>query len=290
MRRKRRIAKKKWIWISFLFPSLCGVFLFYVLPFGDVVRRSFLTAVSGTFVGLENYRTVFHNQAFLLAAKNTARFAACCLPLLIGLGLFTAVLITGNKKFKTFKIVYLLPMAIPSATVVLVWKMIFDKAGLLNGILTRAAQTFHFSHVFSTDYMNTEAAFWVLVASYIWKNLGYTVTLWMAGLLSVPGEMKEAAAVDGASKPQIFLYVVFPQLLPTLYTITVLSFLNSFKVFREAYLVAGSYPQDSIYLLQHLFNNWFVDLSLDKMAAAAVVTGAVMMAAILLLQRLWEGK
>lgn len=290
MKRKKKTARKQWIWISFLFPSLCGVFVFYVLPFTDVVRRSFLTAVSGSFVGLANYRTIFQNEAFMLAAKNTARFAACCLPLLIGLGLFAAVLITGNIRFKAFKTVYLLPMAIPSATVVLVWKMIFDKAGFLNGLLTGAAGFLPSAPAFSADYMNTKAAFWVLVASYIWKNLGYTVTLWTAGLLSIPAEMKEAAAVDGATKRQTFVRVVFPQLLPTLYTITVLSFLNSFKVFREAYLVAGSYPDDSIYLLQHLFNNWFVDLSLDKMAAAAVVTGAVMMGAILLLQRLWEGK
>ena len=81
---------------------------------------------------------------------------------------------------------------------------------------------------------------------------------------------------------------MLPQLKPTLYTITVLSFLNSFKAFREAYLVAGSYPHESIYLLQHLFNNWYVDLAVDKMAAAAVVTGSVLFAAILVWQRLWE--
>lgn len=85
-----------------------------------------------------------------------------------------------------------------------------------------------------------------------------------------------------------FFKIVLPQLKPTLYTITVLSFLNSFKAFREAYLAAGSYPHESIYLLQHLFNNWYVDLALDKMAAAAVVTGAVLLLAILVWQRLWE--
>ena len=74
-----------------------------------------------------------------------------------------------------------------------------------------------------------------------------------------------------------------------MFTIVILSFLNSFKIYREAYLTAGAYPDKSIYLLQHLFNNWFVNLELDKMAAAAVCTGGVLMGAILLLQRLWEG-
>lgn len=280
--RKRKLAA-----FSFLLPGMCGVLFFYLIPFGDVVRRSFLTAVTGEFKGLENYRTIFHNEAFLLAAKNTAYFALCCLPLLIGAGLFVAVLLAGHVRLGGFKSVYLLPMAVPSATVVLVWKMLFDKRGLLNGFLTGASQAVGAARIFDTDYMGTGAAFWVLVASYIWKNLGYTVTLWLAGLLSVPKEHEEAAQTDGANRRQIFWRVIFPQLLPNLYTITVLSFLNSFKVFREAYLVAGSYPHESIYMLQHLFNNWFVDLSLDKMAAAAVVTGAVMLCAILLLQHLW---
>lgn len=282
--------KKKLVVYSFLLPSLCGVLFFYLIPFADVVRRSFLTAVTGEFKGLDNYRTIFKNEAFLLAMKNTVRFALCCLPLLIGIGLLVAALLAGHEALWNFKSACLLPMAVPSATVVLVWKIIFDKRGLLNGLLNDLAAAAGLGRVFETDYMESKAAFWVLVASYIWKNLGYTVTLWFVGLLSVSKEQKEAARVDGASRVQLFWRVVFPQLLPNLYTITVLSFLNSFKVFREAYLVAGSYPHESIYLLQHLFNNWFVDLSLDKMAAAAVVTGGGMMAAILLLQHLWEDK
>lgn len=73
-----------------------------------------------------------------------------------------------------------------------------------------------------------------------------------------------------------------------MYTITVLSFLNSFKVFREAYLVAGAYPQQKMYLLQHLFNNWFTNLEMDKMAAAGVCITVVFLMGVLLLQRLWD--
>ena len=225
----------------------------------------------------------------MLAAKNTAKFAGCCLPLLIVSGLLIALLITGDVSRKGFQTCYLLPMAVPAATVVLVWQILFDRAGLLNGALSRIVSAISGKKtVISIDYMETDAAFWVLVASYIWKNLGYTVTLWAAGLLGIPAQLKEAAQVDGAGKRQIFFRIVLPQLKPTLYTITVLSFLNSFKAFREAYLVAGSYPHESIYLLQHLFNNWYVDLAVDKMAAAAVVTGSVLFAAILVWQRLWE--
>lgn len=274
---------------GFLLPSLAGVTVFYLLPVADVVRRSFTTAVTGEFTGFDNYRTVFQNEAFLLAAKNTAKFALCCLPILIVSGLLIALLITGSASRKGFQTCYLLPMAVPAATVALVWQIIFDRSGLLNGALSGIASALSGKKtIVSIDYMETDAAFWVLVASYVWKNLGYTVTLWAAGLLGIPYQLKEAARVDGAGRGQIFFKIVLPQLKPTLYTITVLSFLNSFKAFREAYLAAGSYPHESIYLLQHLFNNWYVDLALDKMAAAAVVTGAVLLLAILIWQRLWE--
>ena len=79
-----------------------------------------------------------------------------------------------------------------------------------------------------------------------------------------------------------------PNLWPSLFLITTLSLINGFKVFREAYLVAGDYPEEHIYLLQHLFNNWFVNLDLDKMAAAAVCTGCVLLSVILLLGKIWD--
>ena len=93
---------------------------------------------------------------------------------------------------------------------------------------------------------------------------------------------------DGAGEWKRFTKITLPLLLPSLFTIVVLSLLNGFKVFREAYLVAGDYPQENMYLLQHLFNNWYRDLSLDKMSAAAVVTGAVILLLILFLQKAWE--
>ena len=128
----------------------------------------------------------------------------------------------------------------------------------------------------------------MLLGSYMWKNLGYDIVLWMAGLAGISGDIYEAARIDGAGEWTIFRRITLPCLLPTLFTVSVLSLLNSFKVFREAYLVAGDYPHRSMYLLQHLFNNWFVNLELDKMAAAAVCVGTVLFLFILLLQRFWD--
>lgn len=284
MRNRRKLKRTPWKEVFlFLFPGFAGVCLFVLLPFGDVVRRSFLTAVTEEWAGFSNYEIILHNQAFLLAAKNTLRFMCLCLPLLIVISLFLAYELSKSKYMKLLKSLYLLPMAIPAAAVVLVWKLLFDRQGMLNGI-------WELLFGVQVDYMGTKAAFWVLVVSYIWKNLGYTVILWLAGIMGISQGMIDAARVDGAGEGTCFFRIILPNLKPTLYTITVLSFLNSFKVFREAYLVAGAYPHESMYLLQHLFNNWFLNLDMDKMAAAAVLTAGVMLVFVLILQALWDKK
>lgn len=265
----------------FLLPGLIGVSIFVLIPFLDVGKRSFQTAITGEFCGISNYVTIFHNQAFLLALGNTARFIAVGLPMLLALSLFLALLIDRGIHAKWWKAVYLFPMAVPTATVVLIWRLLFHQNGVLNGLLERIGGN-------SVDWLGSNASFWVLIFSYLWKNTGYTIVLWLAGLHSVPKERKEAARVDGASEGKCFFYVVLPELKPMMYTITVLSFLNSFKVFREAYLVAGAYPQQKMYLLQHLFNNWFTNLEMDKMAAAGVCITVVFLLGVICLQRLWD--
>ena len=277
---KRKHALKG---ILFIFPSFAGVCVFCLLPYVDVIRRSFLGAVNGVFTGFMNYQMIFSNQAFLLAGKNTLRFFGICIPLLVVLSLAAAVLLNGlgkNQK-QLMKTAFLLPMAIPVASVAILWKVLFNGQGLLNHFLEMLSLK-------SIDWLNTKATFWVLVISYIWRNLGYDIVLWLAGLSTIPESLYEAAKVDGAGAWKCFTRITCPNLFPSLFTIVVLSLLNGFKVFREAYLVAGDYPQENMYLLQHLFNNWYRDLAMDKMAAAAVVTGIAIMVLVLLLQKAWE--
>lgn len=261
----------------FLAPSLLGVGYLVLFPTGDVLRRSFVTALSGQWVGLENYRKVLGNDAFRLAVGNTLRFLGLCLPLLLTLSLLLALVICRIPKLERFKALYLLPMAIPAATVVLVWRLIFSKQGFLNAWLG--------THV---DFMGENTALVILVGSYVWKNLGYTMVLWLAGLKAIPAEQTEAARVDGAGRIRCFFQITLPNLKGSAYTITVLSLLNAFKSFREAYLVSGAYPQQDIYLLQHLFQNWYTKLDMDKLAAGAVLMALVLGALSLLLQRLWN--
>ena len=284
-------------WTGFMVPSLLGVTVFVLFPFADVVCRSFSSALGGRFTGLSNFRTVLCNQAFWLAVKNTVCFTAVCLPILIGTGLLIAVGLGRMKYARLLKPLFLFPMAMPAATVVLIWHLVFARLGLLNGLADGlfARLPAVVSEALGLKggpvriaYMDTTLSFWVLVCSYVWKNLGYTIVLWMAGIAGIPASVTEAARIDGAGERQVFRYVILPNLKSSLYTITVLSLLNSFKVFREAYLVAGAYPQENIYLLQHLFNNWFVNMELDKMAAGAVLAAAALLVLILGLPGLLE--
>lgn len=247
-----------------------------------VLCCSFQSAIGGVWVGLRNYRTVLDNSAFQLAVGNTARFIAVCIPLLLIFSLVLAVSLYSLPKLgRGLRSAFLMPMAVPAASVVLVWKVLFHRRGLINrSLLTLGLE--------SVNWMGSGAAFWMLVISYLWKNLGYTIILWTAGLSAIPESVYEAARVDGAGNWQAFRYITLPNLKGTACTITVLSLLNSFKVFREAWLVAGDYPQESMYLMQHLYNNWFRKLDFDKVSAASVLTSAVVFGLIALLRKAWE--
>lgn len=268
--------------IKFILPGLVGVSIFTFLPYADVLRRSFFHTGSQSFAGLENYKDVIHNEAFQLAAKNTGVFIGVCIPLLMMLSLALALFIYENPRTESFlKTGFLIPMAIPVASVVLMWKFLFENRGIINGLLVDLGLS-------PVNWMDSNAAFWILVGSYIWKNLGYNIILWLASLSAVNPALREAAMLDGAGFWQRFYYVFFPQLKKAAFVIIVLAVLNSFKVFREAYLVAGDYPWENIYFIQHCFNNWFRDLAIDKIAAAAVLNSVILMALVLLLQRCWD--
>ena len=266
---------------AFLAPSAAGLGLLLLLPLAETVRRSVTNAPGTAFLGLENYRSVLGNTAFQLAAKNTARFIYVCLPLLLAASLALALLVRAVRPAgRAVKTSYLLPMAVPVASIALLWQALFHQNGLVNAALSGLGLA-------PVDFMGTGAAFWVLIGTYLWKNSGYDMILWLAGLDGIPESVYEAAAVDGAGRWITFWRVTLPELSATLFLTAVLSLLNTFKVFREAYLVAGSYPQsDSIYLLQHLFNNWFLKLDMGRLAAAAVLVALVLLSVILLWQRL----
>ena len=265
----------------FLLPSLLGTLLFVLLPFAETVRRSFFDTLGQTWRGLSNYRSVLANEAFRLATANTLRFLFVCVPLLLAVSLLLALAVkAAGRRGRVFRTSFLLPMAIPVASIAVLWRVLFAQNGLANAALTALGAA-------PAAFMDSGTAFWVLVFTYVWKNAGYDMILWLAGLGAIPRDIYEAAAVDGAGAWRQFWQITLPNLRPTLALVSVLSVLNSFKSFREAFLVGGNYPHESMYLLQHLFNNWFLALDLPRLAAAAVLMAAALSGLLLAMLRAW---
>ena len=273
--------------LCFLSPSLLGVGVFFILPFGVVVYYSLIDGVgSRNFVLFDNFRRLLSNSAFLLAGRNTLLFSAIAVPLAVVLSLLLAVMlearIPGKSTFRTF---FLSPMMVPVASVVLIWQVLFSYNGSVNEWLGLVGNA-------RIDWLQSDWNIYVVVMLFLWKNLGYFMILFMAGLANIPKELLEVADVEGASESYKFFAIKLRYLSPTLLFVTILSLINSFKVFREVYLLTGDYPLGRLYMLQHFMNNTFRAFDYQKLSSAAVIMAAVMVALIALLFKIedWFGK
>ncbi|EOS53455.1 MULTISPECIES: carbohydrate ABC transporter permease [Paenibacillus] len=260
----------------FLAPSVAGFALFYLIPFGMSLFYSFQSGTSGgSFVGLANYRDLLDSASFRKAAVNTLYFSALGVPLLLGLSLGVALLLNRHVYLrKWLRTAYVLPLVVPVASVILIWQMVFDWNGALNYLLG------HFG-IQRVDWMKTDAARYVVLMVYLWKNLGYNVILFLAGLQQIPRDYYETAQVEGAGPVRQFFGITLVYLTTTTFFVVIMSIINSFKVFRETYLLAGDYPHDSIYMLQHYMNNMFATMDIQKLTAAAVLMVCAILAIVL---------
>ena len=283
-REKRRDFLKS---LCFLSPSLLGVGLFFILPFGVVVYYSLIDGVgSRNFVFLENFIKLFKNSAFIMAAKNTLTFSALAVPLAVVLAIVLALMLEARIPFKSqFRTFFLSPMMVPVASVVLIWQVLFNYNGTIN-------EFFMLFGADKIDWLQSDYCQIVVIILILWKNLGYNMILFMAGLSNIPKELLEVADVEGASEVYKFFAIKLRYLSPTVLFVTILSLINSFKVFREVYLLTGDYPYEKLYMLQHFMNNTFKSLDYQKLSAAAVVMAIVMIIIIALLFKAedWFGK
>ena len=247
-------------------PAVMGLLAFLVLPFGYTFLRSFTTGLGwGRFVGLENYAQLFGNRLFLLALKNTFLFLACGLALILPLSLFLALLLQKAGKWgKPLALALLFPMVLPVSAIVIVVNLVFAENGLLSQITG------------PYPWMDSSFAFVILLGLYLWKNVGIAVVILLAGLTTIPGELYESANMDGAGKWARLTKVTLPMLRPGLLVVTILSSLNAFKNFREAFVLGGDHPHESIYMLQHFMNNNFENMNFPRLSVAAVVFFAML--------------
>lgn len=259
-------------------PSLIGVLIFFLVPFGIVIYYSLINnPTTAEFVGLENYQKLFNNEAFKLAATNTATFSLIAVPLAIILSLWLAVLlernIPGKSIFRTF---FLSPLMVPTASVVLVWQVLFHNHGTINQIIEAFGGN-------GIDWIKSAYGQVIIIVMFLWKNLGYNMILFMSALAGIPKDIMEVAELEGASKFYQFVHIKLRYLSPTILFVLILSLINSFKIFREVYLLTGDHPTDKVYMLQHFMNNTFNSIDYQKLSAAAIIFSLVMIVVIALL-------
>lgn len=264
---KVKAVAGSWLYIL---PSLVGVLVFYVLPFGFVIYYSLIDNVSNhNFVGLENFKALFTNSAFLMASKNTLTFSVVTVFSAVILSLFLAIIldakIPGKSKFRTC---FLSPMMVPTASIILIWQVIFSFNGSFNTFIS----IFGLEPI---DWMKSEYSQIVVALLFLWKNLGYNMILFMAALSNIPKDQIEAAEVDGANAVQRFFKIKLRYISPSIFFVLLLSLINSFKIFREVYLLTGQWPYETLYFLQHFMNNTFKNLDYPRLSAAAIVMSVV---------------
>lgn len=269
-KKHRSWKDKKWEFAFFL-PSFIGVCLFFVVPFGVVVYYSMVdNPMNPSFVFLQNYIRIFQNSAFLQAAKNTAVFSAVAVPLAVVLPLCMALILEQNIPMRSaFRTFFLTPLMVPTASVVLIWQVFFHYNGVINEFILNLGGN-------KIDWFKSAYSQIVILILFLWKNLGYNMVLFMAALGQIPREYLEVADLDGATGWQKFIYIKIRYLSSTVLFVAIISLINSFKVFREVYLLTGDYPYDTLYMLQHFMNNTFKSLDYQKLSTAAIVMCLVM--------------
>lgn len=262
----------------FLAPSFLGVLVFFVIPFIVVLVYSVVdNPVNMEFVGLRNFIRVLKNSAFQKAVGNTLKFSLISVPLAVVLSLLLAVILQWKIPFRSqFRTFFLSPMMVPVASIVLIWQVLFHYNGVVNDFLLNFGAD-------KIDWFKSDHAYWVVVFLFLWKNLGYNMILFMAALSQIPEELVEVARLENANKWQIFFHIKLRYMSSTILFVTIMSLINSFKVFREIYLLTGDYPYDSIYMLQHYMNNMFAKLNYQNLSAAAIVMSLFMVVLIAIL-------
>lgn len=263
MKQKNR---KNWSSLLFILPSLLGVFLFYVLPFGFSLYHALIDNMEDRqLVGLDNFRATLANPLFQRAFGNTALFMALSVPLSMALGLALALCLSQLRRGRAAaSLVLLIPLVVPSGTIVSFWKALFDANGLFQEALL----------LWGVPHEQISAYNWpmgVLVLIFLWKNVSYNIVLFWSGLNWIPKTYYEQMELEGAGAWRRFTGVTWVYLSPTTFVVLLMSIVNSFKVFKEVYMLYGSYPSPKIYMLQHYMNNQFMMSNMQKLSSAAYV-------------------
>ena len=240
-----------------------------LVPLALAFYKSLFAGMSTNFVGLENDTDLFVNDAFGLAVKNLLRLWCIVIPLNLVLGVLLAVFCV-EAAGPRLRLAFFSPGILPAACVVM---MAAEGASLLGWEDT---WTFH----------EESALVWLAIV--LWKTLGYTVLICAAFLESIPGEILDAAKLDGAEFWQCLFRVRLPLIARGLGLCVILVIFNGYRCFREAYLIGGEHPHEELYSLQNFLQNNFSNMNYARLEAASILVVIGVFAVGLLLAALWK--
>ncbi len=270
----RAEARAGW---AFVMPALLLIGVFFAIPvlgafvlsFTDFDLYSIADLGSTRFVGLKNYHDLATSPLFWTALRNTLYFVAVGGPLSAGVSLFAAVLVNAKLvRFKPFfRSAFFAPWVTTLVAMALVWRYIYHpQYGLLNAGL-------HLLGIAPIDWLgDPHWAMPSLILLSVWKNFGYNMLVFLAGLQSIPEELYEAAALDGASGWRRFRHITLPMLGPTFVFVGVVTMIASFQIFSEPYVMTQGGPlKSTLTLVLYMYEEGFRWWRLGFSASIAVV-------------------
>jgi multiple sugar transport system permease protein len=272
----------------FLGPALLAIFLFFFVPVLAALVMSFtdfdIYALGNLsymrFVGFRNYSKLFDDPLFWQALRNTFYFLVVGGPLSIAVSLSAALLLHSRLvRFKSFfRFVYFAPVVTTLVAVAVVWRFIYHpRFGILNYVLTLLG-------VDPIDWLgDPQWAMPAIILLAVWKNFGYNMIIFIAGLQNIPESLHEAASIDGASTWQRFIRITLPMLAPTTLFISIITMIGYFQLFAEPYVMTQGGPLNStlsivLLMYQQGFRWWNMGYSaaLAFVLFAFILTGSVL--------------
>ena len=253
--------------------TVTGMILFYtvflLVPIGIAFAGSFheWNPLSGIyrFNGIENYVSVFTSALFGKSMLNTLIFSVVVIFFRVGLGLAIAIAIYSNliKHKSFFRAIYYMPVVTPMVAVAFVWKFLYNpQIGAINQILGLDINWL----------MNPKTALFAIMIMTIWKDFGYAVVMFMAGLYSLPSDAMEAARVDGASSWQTFKYLTLPLLKPMTLFVVITSIISYIQAYVQVLILTEGGPGTATYLSSYIiYNEAFVKYNFGYASAMSFV-------------------
>lgn len=229
-------------------PAVVLLLAFFVVPVVLAFGLAFTSArlISPTpahFVGLDNFRLLFDDPVFIRSLRNTLVFAAVVVPVQAGFGLILALLVnTEVKGTNFFRTVYFVPVVTSMVVVSIVWTFLYQKTGLVNHLI----DTFTLGLVHGPDWLNDPStALPAIIFMSVWQGVGFHMVIWLSGLQTIPAELHEAAAIDGADRWARFRNVTWPGLRPTRTFVLITITIDAFRLFTQVNVMTQGGPLDS---------------------------------------------